>query len=226
MERQLLMQEKGSWTTKVIKLLDIHMLPDLNTILRSPPKKEHWASMVNKAVDAHHIEELTEKAQQYSSLRYLAVENTKIGKCHPIIQSVKNNTMDTYRGMIKLRLATGTYALQSNRRAANQAVVDRTCPLCKQEVESRQHLITTCAILNSIRETYKLECPVEYPEDRENLLQMVLDASAEKIRNTLGEVDDNTRDQIECWSRRLCYALHSERCKRLSELPAMKKKGK
>jgi hypothetical protein len=124
--------------------------------------------------------------------------------------------------MIKLRMTTGTYQLQTNRRAFNQTPVDTTCLLCKQEPETRKHLIAVCPGLRAIREKFNDECPLEPPMDQDLYTQMVLDPSAAEVKDILGETPI---EDLDLWTRRLCYTIHAERTKIIAKLPTRKRYG-
>ena len=85
-----------------------------------PRKKEKWAQTVNTAVNSYSVTALQKQQMKYISLRYLSSSDMELGKPHVSIQAIHNNTKDMYRGMIKLRLTTGSYYLQSNRPVFNQ----------------------------------------------------------------------------------------------------------
>ena len=53
---------------------------------------------------------------------------------------------------MKMKIATGTYILQSTRAAFNQNEVDPTCQLCTEEPENLEHFILNCSILETVRQ--------------------------------------------------------------------------
>ena len=46
--------------------------------------------------------------------------------------------------IVRARITTGTYTLQSNRHTLNKKIVDPTCPLCQLEEEDLRHMVCWC----------------------------------------------------------------------------------
>jgi hypothetical protein len=153
-------------------------------------------------------------------LKYLDATSYKIGMAHPSINTIRNNTSDIYRGMIKSRLLTGTYHLQANRAAFNKSEVNKNCLLCKTGIETREHMIAACPALQGWRNEYNSECPVNLPVDEEEYTQIILDPSRGHV--IIGET---VQEELELWCRRLCYRLHTERAKIMTNLPARTRYG-
>ena len=89
-----------------------------------------------------------------SSTKHVNPSVLKVGSCHHIWTTVRNNIHGSKRAQLKCKLLTGTYILQANRAAFNQYSVNPTCNLCSKEHETREHFIGKCAIYGSIREPY------------------------------------------------------------------------
>jgi hypothetical protein len=177
---------------------------------------------VERAVHKYHEVGLKDQASLYSTLKYLNASNFKIGTPHPSISTIRNNTGDVYRGMIKTRLLTGTYQLQSNRKNFNHLEIDKICLLCKQGQETSKHMLAECSALAEFREHYNSICPINVPSGPNNYIQLILDATKEDPQDDLGETP---REELEFWGRRLCYKLHAERAKKMAILPTRKRYG-
>ena len=117
----------------------------------------------------------------------------------------------------KLKLATGTYMLQTNRSSFNQNMVDPTCSFCKSAEETTQHFLLECPelavtrkpIIDSLLEAFSGVCNPAY--DNVTLLKLVIDCSALLDFNTQS-IDKLSN--VEFQARRLCFALGCERYKK------------
>ena len=64
------------------------------------------------------------------------------------------NRYDRRRAQFKSKLLLGTCILQGNRAACNQFQVNLNCRLCIADLETRQHFIGECSLLNNERAAY------------------------------------------------------------------------
>ena len=162
-------------------------------------------------------------APLYPSLKWLAYDKTKIATQHPLIETT-GNLREVPRIAVHLKITTGTYILQTNRASFNQNVVDPTCLLCKTSAETLSHFLIECVTLESIRQPILRDIKHMLRDsdldltDSEILLQLLTDCSA--------PVDTKTVREVIFHARRLCYALHVERYKRLNIIPRRKRKPK
>ena len=175
---------------------------------------------MNKQINEHWTCAIKSQACLYPSLRYLVVENYACGRIHNLLKACRN-AREIHRVHTKLKIATGTYILQTNRASFNQNRVDPTCMMCRSREETVKHFLLECPVLsatrtpimNSILEAcsslYNLAC------DTDTLLELIIDCSA--------LIDTNTHNQelsnVEYQTRRLCFALNCERYKRLALIP-------
>ena len=104
-----------------------------------------------------------------TSLKYLDSESLKVGKPHPVWNSVRCNIQDSRRAQIKCKLLMGAYVLQANRANFNQYKVDPACKLCDKEPEDREHFISRYESLRDVRIQYSRQvkvllnmCPEHY----------------------------------------------------------------
>ncbi len=134
----------------ISRILALYALPSIFSLIEYPPSTATWKDMVTKAVNDHWEQKITTFVATYPSLRFLQIDNFKIGKAHLSVYSVSTNPIDTIRSKIRLKLISGTYILQSNRPSFNQHN-SKMCPLCRSGVETRQHFILECEVLNDAR---------------------------------------------------------------------------
>ena len=138
-----------------------------------------------------------------------------------LIQS-PDNVRDIPRIKEKLRMATGVYVHQVNRAVFNQNKVNPVCLLCGQVDETLQHFLFECASLASVREpiidsiynAFASTNLIALGNAAGGMLQLVLDHTMIN-QNILSASNHQHLKTLETNCRRLCYALHSERYKRL-----------
>jgi hypothetical protein len=159
----------------------------------------------------------------YPSLKYMAVRYFTPGKVHHSLECVRNNTRSTYRYMIKARLQTGTYRLQTNRKAFNHTQVKNECLLCKTEPETRLHMLVKCPRLENHRIRLFESAPMILPTDPEYIAQLLLDPTHNSVSHLI--CSQQLAEELEHWGRRTCYTLHAERCRIMATLPSRTKYG-
>ena len=108
----------------------------------------------------------------------------RVGKCHTIWSTVRNNITDSRRAQLKCKLLAGSYILQANRAVFNQIQVDPTCKLCSAAPETRQHYFAECAAFEIERDAFKQKVCNYLPhrecdlQDSATFTRLVLDSSA------------------------------------------------
>jgi hypothetical protein len=100
--------------------------------------KEYWTNKINNSVS------------NYKSLEFLT-EGINIGKVHHMLTTTSANARDICRLPSRIKIATGTYILQSKRTAFNSYKVDPKCRLCSQKEETVIHFLITCNALQNER---------------------------------------------------------------------------
>jgi hypothetical protein len=93
--------------------------------------------MINKTVNIYWFERISFEAKLFKSLQDLG-SLFRIGQCHPIAKTCTANTRDISRIPVRLKIATGSYILQTKRGVFKKDNGNATCKLCK---EMRKHLI-------------------------------------------------------------------------------------
>ena len=145
-----------------------------------------------------------------------------VGSTHLAWDSVKSNRMDFSRAIIKARMLTGTYLLQTHRKKFNmEGASDATCPLCCLEDEDIVHMLTQCPALSEVRSLHLDDVkrclqdalgPHAWSDlirDTGTLVQLIIDC--QKLAPGRIPEDRNLLNTIESYSRLLCYKLHLKR---------------
>jgi hypothetical protein len=112
---------------------------------------ENYDKQENKGILTNKI---NSNVSNYKSLEFLT-EGINIGKVHPMLTTTSANARDICRLPSRIKIATGTYIIQSKRAAFNSYKVDRTCRLCNQEEETVTHFMITCNTLQNTRKAHR-----------------------------------------------------------------------
>ena len=136
---------------------------------------------------------------------------------------------DTKKAMIKAKLATGTYRLQSDKHKFSNGQQSPTCRLCQEDQEDTKHFLLKCKQLTAKRDPYirkireimqtHLSMPEIYVlENSEDLMvQLLVDCTHQNIVAVTG-TRQKWLDYIEAAARGLIYALHMSRSTFLRDL--------
>ena len=90
--------------------------------------KEQWKLTVKKAVKNYWTQLLQNEAETKSTLEWCAISSLQVGLTHPVWDTVDPNRLDVMRGIVKARMLTGTYILQTHRQKFSiDGVTDATC---------------------------------------------------------------------------------------------------
>ena len=207
-----------SWVTYIKDILMTYQLPSLHNLLHSLPSKTKWKEMVRRAVHKRASDEITEEANQLSTLEHLN-PTWSYNKGHLSVTAGVSHQRQVTRANIKIRLLTGTYTLQTAQFRYGKATSD-TCLMCKDGPENTAHFILDCKYLQPCREGLfeQLADIVPYVylnrnillEDRDFMLQMTLDASHPKIQEMFNLTDD-CKEELEILTRDRIFLLHKQR---------------
>lgn len=108
-------RHRHSWFNYTKDLLDMYGLPSVFELLGNPPHRSEWKDLLNNSVNSVIETERKKDVQDKSSLRYVNPDALRVGKCHTIWSTVRNNITDSRRAQLKCKLLTGSYILQANR---------------------------------------------------------------------------------------------------------------
>ena len=221
--RQLVMKDESShsWFVTIRLILQKYSLPTAFELMNNPPKKSRWKSMLDKAFRHFWEEKWNTEILEKPSLRYLSVQKEASKTPHNVWKAAQHDTRAISKSAIKVRLLTGTYTLQSNRKKFNQHTVSEICLLCNTQAEDRLHFILKCPTLHTNRQKHlntlqnmlamrvSIEIAGQIFDDENLLLQCILDCSHPIISNLIGDYD--VLDDIEEISRNLIFDLHTDR---------------
>ena len=148
---------------------------------------------------------------------------------HPGWSTEDNTVIDVRRAVVKARILTGTYHLQTDRDKFHKTGTTSKCPLCSAASEDRLYFLTACVSLNHVRQPYIAEIEKKLLQqntasrlssvlvDMNLLAQLVIDCTSKVISERLTLADPDYCE-IETISRKLCFALHLKRCSLMKQL--------
>jgi hypothetical protein len=142
--------DSNSWVICVQKILCQYDLPSLGEFLEQHTTKASWKTQVYTVINKYWGEKISHSLKLYKSLQYLADDIYIPGNVHPLFR-IDYTARESERLKAKLKLATGTYILETNRKSFNQHGVPDTCTLCNSEAETAEHFVLTCPVLESVR---------------------------------------------------------------------------
>ena len=185
---------------------------------------------VAKAFNSFLSEKLKFEASLYSTLKNMNCTLIVPVKCHPLLPNLSGGAHEASRISVRLRIATGTYMLQSNRAVNNQFECDATC---KHAEETLTHFLLECKALHECRQPImryiESACESLCDELGISTLGIELDKLIIDCSSILDENPDiklNQLQAIQFHSARLCFALQCLRFKKLGLVPKRKRQRK
>ena len=139
---------KSSFFNITSKILEKYELPSLSQLLCSSYSKLQWKHTYVKAINKL---QLVSEIKTKKSLKYLPVDNLRIGSTHLMWLSLDSTVSDVRKGITKVRILTGTYLLQKTRNSFSCGTVDPVCRHCRLDDEDLLHALARCPAFFEIR---------------------------------------------------------------------------
>ena len=170
-----------------------------------------------KAVNKFWSKQLVSEIKTKKSLKYLPVDNLRIGSIHLVWRSLDSTVPDVRKGITKARILTGTYLLQKNRNSFSGGTVDPVCRHCRLEDEDLLHVLARCPAYFEIRKytvqllkdivvrKANLETWYSYAKDWSVILKVLV--CSETLVKALPALQ-GTEDEIERLSRNCFHKIH------------------
>ncbi|CAG2207964.1 unnamed protein product [Mytilus edulis] len=232
-ERQLQIKsfDSNSWFIDMKKICIKYNLENPLSLLYNEMSKGKWKNMTTTAVHKYWTTRINEEIMYYSSLKYIPTSSFKVGKIHPLALANSANQRDINRIPIRIKIATGSYILQTNRAAYNQNNVDPTCKLCDQAEESLSHFLLCCRALDQIRtpilKNIICKCSellaLQHSNIQLDIMQLIINPF-----HYAGSVEseNDISCRIEPLCRQLIYNLHNKRYEILSKMDLISSRRK
>ena len=103
--------------------------------------------MVKTAIHNFWTTKIISDASSKSTLKYLAIQNYRVGVTHNIWTDASVDTQAVKKAGVKARLTTGTYMLQTSRAKFSKQGVSPVCQLCHTGDEDIAHFLLSCSSL-------------------------------------------------------------------------------
>ncbi|CAC5407671.1 unnamed protein product [Mytilus coruscus] len=212
---------QGTFLERIEFVLQQYNLPTIEELWDNTPSKFTWKHTVRSAISDFWNDKFRTEIAQKSTLNRLDTNSIKIGETHPVWNSALNIPDETKRAIVKARILTGTYMLQSNKAKFGIDNVDATCPICFIEDENLIHFITRCPAFEGIRRNHygliKQQIVLKIGNEQWNekfrnrdiICQLITDCT--KLAGEYLQHDSELMNNIETISRKMCYDLHVKR---------------
>ena len=96
-------------------IIKMYELPSLTQLVCKEYSKLQWKHIYVKAVNKFCLKSSISEIKTKSTLKFLPVENLRIGSAYLVWRSLYPTVADVRKGITKARILTGTYLLQTNR---------------------------------------------------------------------------------------------------------------
>ncbi|CAC5380442.1 unnamed protein product [Mytilus coruscus] len=145
----------NSFFSTIRELLSKNKLPSNHFLQESLPSKLKWKSVVTKQLNTYvyWLNTLKDEAELKSTLKYMEPNHLLIGKNHPVWNTFDKTKAEVRKTIIKTKLVSGTFILNSDRAKFNQSP-SPLCQLCNLHEENISHFLLDCPLLSKTRITY------------------------------------------------------------------------
>ncbi len=162
---------------------------------------------------------MLDDVKQKTTLINLDRGTLRIGKPHPVWSSLQSTISDLQKGIIKARLLTGTYLLQTTKNKYSQGSENAMCKCCRIADEDLEHFLLVCPALYHVRKPLYSELKMTVMSalgpnrwdftfnKSSDLIRLIIDPSylAPYVK------DPQVILSIHRLSAQLCYRLHAHR---------------
>ncbi|MEW8090529.1 MAG: reverse transcriptase domain-containing protein [Candidatus Thiodiazotropha endolucinida] len=213
-----------SYFSRVQEILQLYQLPSIDTLRDSLTTKDRWRYQFKTAVYNYWTVKLKNEACEKSTLRFMNFETTKVNYTHNVWSSMESSVTEVRKGIVKCRMLTGTYLLQTSKHKFSKTAVSATCECCGLGDEDITHMLLECSALHSQRKQFfpKVRSIVtEYIgvdqwnsifSTKSNLVKLILDCTVFPVLNSETQAREVTKVTTE-----LCYRLHLQRIHKLKQ---------
>jgi hypothetical protein len=132
-----------SWFAHIRKIGDKYGI-NIDRAMTYPWPKYAWKRHVNTLVTHHWLSTLTLEAERRTTLAWLILDPSWIGRPHPLWQACKGKPFQVEAAAVRALLLTGRYGLQADRVHFTKQETSPICPLCQLEEEDAVHFCTAC----------------------------------------------------------------------------------
>ena len=239
----LMMADSSSltWSAHLRILFQLYNLPDPLALLNSQLwSKERWKVLTRTTVTSYYEHLWRQKAATNSKMHFLNVQVTGLsGRGHPVLSGLLT-TQEVFRSRVHIKMLAGDYPCSSY--LATDRLQDASCQLCQSlfpdylsPAEDMVHLLARCRatadtrtrilpdLLNIVSKYFPGNTILEQP-NQTHLTQLILDPTSLNLPMSIRiNPDHPALHPVLAVCRNLCYAIHQDRTRQLSQI---KKKTK
>ena len=143
---------KNSFFFITSNIIEKYGLRSLSQLMCSAYSKLQWKHINLKVVNKYWSRPLISEIKTRKTLKYLSVDNLRIGSTHLVWRSLDSTVSDVRKGITKARILTRTYMLQKNRQSFSGGAVDLVCRHCRPEDKDLLYVQARCPALFEIRD--------------------------------------------------------------------------
>ena len=212
-----------TWAVNLRHICKMYALDDPLTFLsKAPPSKSSFKELVMTKIAAFHENELKKAAKSNSKMKFFNVSLSSLrGQHHPCLYNIVT-TNDVRKLRIHLKFLTGDYLTKSQNNKSN----NHECSICKKESETIEHIIASCTAYKPIRdrilsemlevclESKNLEMKTSWLQNNETIAQFILDPTSFNLTERVN-LNDSIVTKLFTLSRDMCFAIHTERMRKL-----------
>ena len=143
-----------SYFSRIQDILNLYQLPSIDILKDSLSTKEQWKLQFKSAVHNYWTIKLRNEACEKSTLCFMNFEMTKVGQTHTIWSSLESSVAEVRKGIVKCRMMTGTYLLQTSKHKFNRTTISATCNCCGLGDEDITHMLLECSALHVQRKLF------------------------------------------------------------------------
>ncbi|CAC5414495.1 MLL1 [Mytilus coruscus] len=148
---------KSSFFSRVMEILDVYELPTIIQLQSNIPKKEQWKRTIKLKVDTFWKDKALIDSERKSSLKFMNTDNFEINKHYKVCKVKHLPRFELRKAIVKTRMIIGTYILQAYKHKFTPYAVEPICQLCNTDNEDITDFLTTFLLLSSTREKYFIE---------------------------------------------------------------------
>ena len=234
----LMMADSSSLTlTAHIRILfQLYNLPDPLALMNTQPwSKEKWKVLTRTSVTSYYEQLWRKKAATNSKLNFLNVQVTGLsGRQHPVLSGLLT-TQEVTRSRVHIKMLAGDYPCSAY--LATDRLQDPSCQLCQSlfphypsPAEDMVHLLARCRatadtrtrilpdFFNIISKHFPSNAILDHP-NQTHLTQLILDPTSLNLPMSIRVSPDHPAlYQILAVCRNICYAIHQDRNRQLSQI--------
>ena len=225
-----------SWFNQILAICMKYSLPHPHQLLKAPPSKYVFKSMIKSAVSTYWKEQFSHEASSLESLKMFHPMNYSLQEPSHIWTCAGSNPFESHKAVVLARMLSGRFRTEKLSRHWSGNNVNGFCRLhtCFDTIGSLEHMLVTCPGLQTIRKLLRImfleKTAVLVPlqeqvfqllnSDPDLQLQLVLDPFVfPAVRELVSIYGPAIRGILAYCSRTYVYYTYREKCRLLGEWP-------